>query len=165
MPQADQFSYKGLFAKSAPKDPPRAASVERAKYDFAVAYPDPDSLPLEDLGDSLKSALAEEGRGLAVYPHQQGYPPLREYVASKLARDREIRVDADEIVLADGSSQPLHMVGETLLDPGDVVLTEEFVYVGYARHAETLFRRTSGESNATRTGSSPMRWRARSPGQ
>ena len=125
-----EFSYKDLFAKSAPKDPPRAASVARAKYDFAVAYPDPDSLPLDDLADSLKSALVEEGRDLAVYPHQQGYPPLREYVASKLERDREIRVGADEIVLADGSSQPLHMVGESLLDPGDVVLTEEFVYVG-----------------------------------
>ena len=125
-----EFSFKDLFAKSAPKDPPRAASVSRAKYDFAVAYPDPDSLPLDDLADSLKSALAEEGRDLAVYPHQQGYPPLREYVASKLERDREIRVGADEIVLADGSSQPLHMVGESLLDPGDVVLTEEFVYVG-----------------------------------
>ena len=130
MPQAARFSYKGLFSKSAPKDPPRAASVERAKYDFAVAYPDPDSLPLEDLVDSLKSALAEEGRDLAVYPHQQGYPPLREYVASKLARDREIRVDPDAILLADGSSQPLHMVAESLLDPGDVVLTEEFVYGG-----------------------------------
>ena len=125
-----EFSFKDLFAKSAPKDPPRAASVARAKYDFAVAYPDPDSLPLDDLADSLKSALAEEGRDLAVYPHQQGYPPLREYVAAKLERDREIRVGVDEIVLADGSSQPLHMVGESLLDPGDIVLTEEFVYVG-----------------------------------
>ena len=130
MPQTDQFSYQGLFAKSAPKEPPRAATAERAKYDFAVAYPDPESLPLDDLVESLKLALDEEGKDLAVYPHQMGYPPLREYVASKLARDRQMSVTADDIILADGSSQPLHMVGESLLDPGDVVLTEEFVYMG-----------------------------------
>ncbi len=130
MTETSRFSYRDLFSESAPKDPPRAAAVVRAKYDFAVAYPDPDSLPLDDLVDSLGSALAEEGRGLAVYPHQQGYPPLRDYVASKLGRDREMRVGVDDIILADGSSQPLHMVMESLLDPGDVVLTEEFVYVG-----------------------------------
>ena len=65
-----------------------------------------------------------------MYPHPQGYPPLREYVAGKLARERGIEVSADEIVLADGSSQPIHMLAEVLLDPGDVVLTEHFVYTG-----------------------------------
>ena len=79
MPQADQFSYQGLFAKTAPKEPPRAATAERAKYDFAVAYPDPESLPLDDLAESLKMALDEEGKDLAVYPHQMGYPPLRQH--------------------------------------------------------------------------------------
>jgi 2-aminoadipate transaminase len=102
----------------------------RGKYDFAVAYPAPETLPLDGLLDSLGEALRQEGSDLAVYPHPQGYPPLREYVASKLARDRDIHVSPDEIVLADGSSQPIHMLVEALVDPGDVVLTEHFVYTG-----------------------------------
>ena len=123
------IDFSRLLARSAPAPHP-GGSVQRAKYDFAVAYPDPSSVPLDGLQESLAAALEEEGRGLAVYPHPQGYPPLREFVAAKLARDRGIRVSADEIVLGDGSSQPNHMVIETLVDPGDVVLTEHYVYTG-----------------------------------
>ena len=129
MPQENTFSYGGIFAKSAPE--PRSREVaRRGKYDFAVAYPDPASLPLDDLLDSLSAALQEEGTDLAVYPHPQGYPPLREFVADKLARDRDIQVSPDDIILGDGSGQPIHLLAEALLDPGDVVLTEDFVYSG-----------------------------------
>ena len=129
MADGQSFSYEKLFAKSAPG--PRDGTVpRRGKYDFAVAYPDPASLPLDDLVESLKSALQDEGRDLAVYPHPQGYPPLREFVAEKLSEDRDINVSPDDIILGDGSAQPIHMFAEALLDPGDVVLTESFVYSG-----------------------------------
>ena len=91
MTDGDGFSFAGLISGRAPAPRPGAA-VQRGKYDFAVAYPDPDSLPLDDLAASLRSALEEEGRSLAVYPHVQGYPPLREYVADKLMRTRSIDV-------------------------------------------------------------------------
>jgi 2-aminoadipate transaminase len=129
MTNAVPFSYESLFSKSAP--PRRQRGVgRRGKYDFAVAYPDPASLPLDELVDSVKQALTEEGGDLAIYAHPQGYPPLRDYVARKLARDRDIHVSADDIILGDGSSQPIYMVIELLVDPGDVLLTEEFVYAG-----------------------------------
>ena len=123
------FSYEDLFADDLPDAPPRGGTA-RAKYDFAVAYPAPETLPLDGIVDALKDGLRDEGRDLAVYPHPQGYTPLREYVAGKLARDRDIHVSADDIVLADGSSQPIHMLAEVLVNPGDVVLTEHFVYSG-----------------------------------
>jgi 2-aminoadipate transaminase len=129
MSETRTFTYDSLFAKSAPPPKPLGMSP-RGKYDFAVAYPDPHSLPLEGLVDALKQALAEEGGDLALYAHPQGYPPLREFVANKLARDRNIHVSADDIILGDGSSQPIHMVIEALVDPGDVLLTEDFVYSG-----------------------------------
>jgi len=129
MAETKPFSYQGLLAKSAP-EPSRRGSPRRGKYDFAVAYPDPASIPFDGLVESLKQALAEEGRDLAIYAHQQGYPPLREFVASKLAKHRNIHVSADDIILGDGSGQPIHMIIETLVDPGDVLLTEDFVYSG-----------------------------------
>ena len=125
----DPFSFEELFSRSVP-GPRDRTPVRRGKYDFAVAYPDPASLPLEGLLESLREALQEEGRDLAVYPHLQGYPPLREYVAGKLARERDIHVSADDVFLADGSGQPIYMICEALLDPGDVVLTDDFVYSG-----------------------------------
>lgn len=130
MAATEKFSYKGLFAKSAPEAGRPRAAPRRGKYDFAVAYPDPASLPIDGLVESLKSALEAEGRDLAIYPHPQGYPPLREFVAQKLAKERNIRVSPDDIILGDGSGQPIHMVIEALIDPGDIVLTEDFVYSG-----------------------------------
>jgi 2-aminoadipate transaminase len=125
-----KFSYADLFAKTAPEAGRPRTAARRGKYDFAVAYPDPASVPLDDLVESLRTALEAEGRNLAVYPHPQGYPPLREFVAEKLAKGRGIRVSPDDIILGDGSSQPIHMLVEALVDPGDIVLTEDFVYSG-----------------------------------
>ena len=122
------FTFQGLLAKTAPE--PQASREPRAKYDFAVAYPDPSSLPLDELAEALSKALQEEGSGLALYPHSQGYPPLRDFVAKKLEAERDIKVSGEDILLGDGSSQPLHMIIEALVDPGDVVLTESYVYSG-----------------------------------
>jgi len=129
MADAEQFSYEKLFAKSTP-GPKDRSPVVRKKYDFAIAYPDPVSLPLDELMESLGDALQEEGRDLAFYPNHQGYPPLREFVAEKLAKNRGIDITADDLILGDGSSQPIHMLIEALLDPGDVVLVEDYVYSG-----------------------------------
>jgi 2-aminoadipate transaminase len=129
MTVSSSFSYAGLFARQS-AEPRAGGQARRGKYDFAVAYPDPASLPLDELVNGLQEALAAEGRDLAIYGHPQGYRPLREYVANKLARDRAIHVSADDIILGDGSGQPIHMVCETLVDPGDVLLTEDYVYSG-----------------------------------
>jgi 2-aminoadipate transaminase len=123
------LDFGRLFARNAPAGRP-LGSAARGTYDFAVAYPDPASIPVDDLVDGLREALAQEGQDLALYAHAQGYTPLREVVANKLARDRGIHVTADEIILGDGSGQPIHMIAETLLDPGDVVIVEDFVYSG-----------------------------------
>ena len=85
---AKKFSYDNLFSAPSRDSPP--GSFRHAKYDFAVAYPDPESLPLDELVDSLKSGLDREGRDLAYYSNGSGYPELRRLVAEKLARERNM---------------------------------------------------------------------------
>lgn len=140
MPHSSPFTYQTLFSKVAAEPLPVGALV-RGKYDFAVAYPDPASLPYRELVAGLDSALREEGRDLAIYGDIQGYQPLRAFVAHKLRRDRQIKITADDLILGDGSAQPLHMVFETMLDPGDVVFAEDFVYIGTLKQ----FRRFKAE--------------------
>ncbi len=139
MAGARSFSYEGLFAKSArgvfaksaAKPGKREVAPRRThKYEFAGGLPDPDSLPLDALIESLKSALQETGRELVMYPHHQGYAPLRDFIAQKLAKHRNIHVSPDDIILGDGSGQPIHLIVEALIDPGDVVLTEDYTYYG-----------------------------------
>ena len=131
MAGSQPFSYEGLFARNAPVT--ARGGNRNAKYDFAVAYPDPDSLPLDGLVDALKTALDREGRDLAYYPVVAGLPSLRQLVADKLGRDRNMNVDAEGIVLTSGSGEAIAMLIKALTDPGDVVLTEEFVYLGTLR--------------------------------
>ena len=130
MPEQSKFSFESIFSRTAPQGRPRSGTVTRGKYDFAVAYPDPASIPFDGLMAGLQQAIEEEGEDLAIYAHPQGYRPLREFVAGKLARERDIHVSPDEIILGDGSGQPIHMFLEVLMDPGDVALTEDYVYAG-----------------------------------
>ena len=125
---AEKFNYDSIFSATSRDAPPGA--FRHAKYDFAVAYPDPESLPLDELVDSLKSAFDREGRDLAYYSNGSGYPELRRLVAEKLARERNMKVQADDLVLTSGSGEAIGIVIQALTDPGDVVLTEEFVYLG-----------------------------------
>ena len=125
---ADQFNYDNLFSANSRETPP--GSVRHSKYDFAVAYPDPDNLPLEDLIESVRSGFEREGRDLAYYSNASGDPELRKLVAEKLTRERNMKVTADDMVLTSGSGEAIGILIQALTDPGDVVLVEEFVYLG-----------------------------------
>ena len=131
MSTSQPFNYDNLFAENVPVTA-RAAN-RRTKYDFAVAYPAPETLPLDDLVDSLRDALAREGDELAYYPDPAGMPALREFVADKLSRDRDMNVTPSEVVLTSGSGEAIGMLIQAMTNPGDVLLTEEFVYLGTMR--------------------------------
>ncbi|CAI8015112.1 Aromatic-amino-acid aminotransferase 1 [Geodia barretti] len=131
MATSSPFNYNSLYSQLSV--PVVRGENRHAKYDFAVAYPDPETLPLEGLADSLKVALEREGKDLALYPVAAGLPALREWVAEKLARDRNMNVGVDDIVLTSGSGEAISMLIAALTDPGDVLLTEEYVYLGTLR--------------------------------
>jgi len=131
MPNENSFNFEGLFAKDAPIS--TRGGNRNAKYDFAVAYPAPETLPLDALVEALKTALDREGKDLAYYPMATGLPSLRELVAEKLARDRNMTVTPEDVILTSGSGEALTMLIKALTDPGDVVLTEDFVYLGTLR--------------------------------
>ena len=131
MATSSPFNYNSLYSQLSV--PVVRGENRHAKYDFAVAYPDPETLPLEGLADSLKVALEREGKDLALYPVAAGLPSLREWVAEKLARDRNMKVGIDDIVLTSGSGEAISMLIAALTDPGDVLLTEEYVYLGTLR--------------------------------
>ena len=119
-----------LPARGGPGGPVAPAAHPAAPYEFGVAYPDPDSLPLEQLVECLHEELQRAGRSLARYPHPLGYPPLREWLATRLSVSRGFSAHADDILLGCGSNESNFLVAQALVNPGDVVLTEEFTYAG-----------------------------------
>ena len=129
---ADIFSYDALFSENSSDTP--LSVVKHAKYDFAVAYPAPETLPMDGLIQALQTAVDSDSvktaEGMAYYPHQLGSQELREYTSEKLTSDRGFTVGPDEIALTNGSGEANGLVIQALTNPGDVVLAEEFVYMG-----------------------------------
>lgn len=136
------FRYEGLFSQRTPQPVRRAPS--HARYDFAVAYPDPDLLPLDDLARAMAQALKEEGRSLALYPPPLGHEGLRDLIVQKLTEERGIRTDREHVLLTSGSMQGINLICEALLDPGDIVLTEDFFYLGTLRSLRRFGARVIG---------------------
>ena len=132
MTTTQKFSFDDLYSERSEDTPIRSSA--HAKYDFAVAYPAPETLPMYGLIDALKAKVDSDGeqvaRDMAYYPHVLGDPELREFTAKKLKEDRDIDVDPDGIVLTAGSGEAIAILIQALTNPGEVVLTEEFVYGG-----------------------------------
>lgn len=125
------IDYGRLFSKAAPA--PAARWTPFPKYYFIGGNNDPQEIPVQDMIDAARAVLMRDGQKLAIYNlglGPQGYPPLRQFVADKSARHRGMQTPIDEILITTGSGQGIDMVSQLLLNPGDVVLTEEYCYQG-----------------------------------
>ncbi len=123
------FDFSDRIAKGIPS-PSGGRPGGRVRHDFTTAFPDPDSFPADGLLEALGRALKDEGRDLVYYPHPQGHPAMREFIAGKLERERGMKVTPDQIILTTGSGQAVARYVELLTDPGDVIITEKFSYSG-----------------------------------
>jgi 2-aminoadipate transaminase len=107
---------------------------------LAAGLVDPSSLPASEVAEAIASLLRQPSTAQAAlqYGTTQGYAPLREKLLRRLAHldgltPSERGWTAEDLVLTTGSQQLLYLLGELLLDPGDLVITEApsyFVYQG-----------------------------------
>ena len=96
---------------------------------LAAGFVDHDTLPVEPTRQALDRIWSDprKARTALQYGTTIGYPPLREAVLDRLleadGRGRaEMNLSADQVVVTAGSNQLLYLVGDSLLDPGDVVI-------------------------------------------
>lgn len=110
----------------------RATSVSAEPFRLALKLPkdvlrlsvgEPDFETPSFVKEAAKQAIDE---GLTHYSPATGYDDLRRAVAEKLRRENQINYDYEsEIVITPGSSSGIHLVLQTLLDPGDEVLVPD----------------------------------------
>ena len=131
------LDYSELYAKDLP---PAAGPWEGLyPYNFVTGHGSPDLIPVEGFIESVTKALKKEGPNLAVY-YSDGGPmgnmALREFLVKKLKKYRGIDVTVDEVMICSGSTQCILLINETLLEPGDTVITEMFTYSGAINNAK-----------------------------
>lgn len=88
-----------------------------------------DLLPHEDFRRCIDAVMARLGPDALGYAPGQGLERLRALIARELDRDG-MAVDPDDILITTGSQQALDLVARSLVDTGDVFLTEGRTYSG-----------------------------------
>jgi len=95
---------------------------------FAAGDPDPNLIPREVLGTIAKEVLEKEPRSVTYAP-SSGIPELRDELSKFIERYDGVKASPENIVITVGGQEALDLIGRILIDPGDVVLTENPTYV------------------------------------
>jgi len=106
---------------------------------LAAGLVDQDSLPAAEVRDLVDALMDDEvaGKASLQYGTTHGMGELREAIAEHVCRLDGVSAGdaagAGNVVVASGSQQLLYIITDTLVDPGDIVITEwpsYFVYTG-----------------------------------
>lgn len=104
---------------------------------FAGGLPAPELFPVAAVRAAADRVLTEQGPAALQYGPSEGVPALRQWIAEEM-QARGIRARADDVLVTNGSQQVLDLVGKILLNPGDVVLTENPTYLAAIQAFQTL---------------------------
>ena len=96
---------------------------------LAGGMPFVSALPMEQMADTVRKLIVENGAVALQYGSGQGDPVLREQITDVMS-DVGIHAHPDDIVVTMGSQMALDLMVRVFCDPGDVVLVEAPSYVG-----------------------------------
>lgn len=95
---------------------------------FGGGYPDPDLFPMAQMRAVFDDLLAGSSSVLQ-YTVSDGLPRLREQVAERMTGDGVV-CSASNVLILQGAQQGLDLAAKLVLDPGDVVITENPTFLG-----------------------------------
>ncbi len=90
---------------------------------FRPCIPALDAFPIAEFKRSLARAVADIS--LFDYPEVQGFAPLREAIARRVAQTRGGICHADQVFITNGAQAALGLVADALLSNGDTVILED----------------------------------------
>ena len=91
---------------------------------FAGGYPAADTFPVAEIPALASAVLAKYGTKALQYGATQGVPELRELIASRYG------VPVSQVQITTSSQQGIDVCTRVFVNPGDVVLAENPVYLG-----------------------------------
>lgn len=101
-----------------------------SNFEFRYGTPSLDEFPLDAWRTLTKRVLDYPPTELLGYGPTEGLPQLRQALARYLQRSRGVRCDAGQVLIVNGSQQALDVAARVLVNPGDVVATEDPGYRG-----------------------------------
>ena len=83
---------------------------------------------VERLRAAFRDVLAREGTRLLGYAPAQGYEPFREFLVERLRRHGIRSASLQGLLVVNGFREGLSLLTQTLIEPGDPVVTEDPTY-------------------------------------
>jgi DNA-binding transcriptional MocR family regulator len=108
---------------------PQYSGGKNTNIDFNRLTVDPRLFPKEQFRSCLNQVMKKQGAELLGYGDPVGYPPLREHLARNL-QQHGIAVDADEILITNGSQQGIDLIFRMVAAPGKSIAFESPTYSG-----------------------------------
>jgi 2-aminoadipate transaminase len=105
-------------------------TVQTPLYEFGGGRPDPGSFPYDELVEATARMMKEEGAEALTYGDPLGYPGLRDLVCHKYELFEGLKVERENILIANGSSHALSLAVSAFVDPGDAVIVEAPTFSG-----------------------------------
>lgn len=96
---------------------------------FAGGLPAPELFPVREFKEACNYILEHDGSRALQYGPTDGYRPLKEFLVEKM-RKYGVPAEEENVLLTNGSQQALDLIGKMIINPGDIVITEEPTYVG-----------------------------------
>nr|WP_295081476.1 PLP-dependent aminotransferase family protein [uncultured Roseateles sp.] len=120
---------------------------------MAGGLPSSDTFPVEEIKAACDRVLTQNPREALQYAASEGFAPLREWVAARVA-SLGMSVSPDQVLVTSGSQQGLDLVGKILCDAGAPVAVETPTYLG-ALQAFTPFEPNFVSLDSDEQGVSP----------
>ena len=96
---------------------------------FGGGLPAPEVFPIKEFQAACNYVLENQGVQALQYSTTEGYRPLREMIAERIAR-YAVAVTPENILITSGSQQALDFIGRVFINQGDYIVVESPTYLG-----------------------------------
>ena len=106
-----------------------AAASRADVISLSGGMPEVSRVPHDEVAKAAREAVHHEGAAALQYGSSNGRLQIRSLIRDLMA-EIGVRLSADDVVVTAGAQQALDLFAKTMLDPGDVVITEGPTYLG-----------------------------------
>lgn len=97
---------------------------------LSAGNPSPDAFPAKELEEISDRLFKENPIGLLQYSVTEGYAPLRDFLKKFMKENYSVGSDSDDILITTGAQQIMDFATKSLVNEGDVIITEAPSFIG-----------------------------------
>lgn len=97
---------------------------------LSAGNPSPEAFPVKEIEEISAKLLRENPIGVLQYGISEGYPLLRKALTEYMREKHNVGNDEDDILITTGAQQIMDLTAKSLVNEGDVIITEAPSFIG-----------------------------------